>query len=74
MTQTATQTSPIYLTCDEASKLLRISTKTLEKMRVEGTGPRFLKAGNGKRSRVLYQSKDIEAWLEANAYHSTSEY
>ncbi|MEM7620188.1 MAG: helix-turn-helix domain-containing protein [Pseudomonadota bacterium] len=64
----------IYLTSDEAAKLLRLSTRTLERMRVTGDGPRFMKAGTGKRSRVLYKTSDISEWLENNAYHSTSEY
>jgi len=63
-----------YLTCLEASELLRISPRTLEKMRVEGSGPRYLKAGGGKRSRVLYRESDIADWLEEHVHHSTSEY
>ncbi|MBU2582589.1 MAG: helix-turn-helix domain-containing protein [Alphaproteobacteria bacterium] len=63
-----------YLTSDEAAEILKISARTLERMRVEGSGPRFMKAGRGRRSRVLYQLADITAWLEANAYHSTSEF
>jgi len=65
---------PVYMTSQEASDLLRISIRTLEKMRVEGTGPRYLKAGGGKRSRVLYLEKDIAEWLEEHAHRSTSEY
>ena len=63
-----------YLTSQDAADLLRLSVRTLERMRVEGNGPRFLKAGNGKRSRVLYRLEDVQNWLEAQAYHSTSEF
>ncbi len=63
-----------YLTTDEAAKLLHISARTLERYRVTGGGPRFMKAGNSKRSRVLYKQADIIAWLEGNGYESTSEY
>ncbi len=63
-----------YLTSNEAAKLLKLSIRTLERMRVTGDGPRFMKAGNGKRSRVLYKNSDITEWLEGNAYQSTSEY
>ncbi|MEO1282849.1 MAG: helix-turn-helix domain-containing protein [Pseudomonadota bacterium] len=63
-----------YLTSNEAAEVLKISTRTLERMRVEGSGPRFMKAGPGRRSRVLYQLADITSWLEAKAYHSTSEF
>lgn len=54
--------------------MLRISRRTLERMRVEGTGPRYLKVGPGKRSRVLYRQQDVEDWLGRFHFGSTSEY
>ncbi len=53
----------------EVAQLLHISTKTLERMRVEGTGPVFRKAGR----KVSYTPADKEAWLDANAFTSTSQ-
>ena len=64
----------LFLTTVEAAKLLRISRRTLERMRVDGTGPRYLKVGPGKRSRVLYRQSELLTWLEQHAYGSTSEY
>ena len=63
-----------FLTTVEAAKLLRVAKSTLERMRVQGTGPRFIKAGPGKRSRVLYRLAEIDHWLQAQSYGSTSEY
>jgi hypothetical protein len=63
-----------YLNTVEASRILRLSPRTLERMRVEGTGPRYLKAGRGTRARVLYRPTDVDAWLEAQTFQSTSEY
>lgn len=63
-----------YLTTPEAAAYLRLSPRTLERFRVEGSGPAFLKAGTGKRSRVLYRQADLQAWLDGFAYTSTSEY
>ena len=63
-----------YLTADEAAKILRLSPKTLERMRVEGSDLLFYKAGGGKRARVLYKASDIEEFLQGHAHHSTSEY
>ena len=63
-----------YLTADEAADYLRVSAKTLERWRVEGSGPRFFKAGPGLRSRVLYRQSDLEAWVSDFSYSSTSEY
>ena len=71
---TTPQTQPAYLTSQDVADLLRLSVRTLERMRVDGNGPRFLKAGTGKRSRVLYRLEDIQSWLESQAYYSTSEF
>lgn len=63
-----------YLNSEEAARILRLSARTLERMRVEGSGPRYLKAGRGTRARVLYRPADLDAWLEGRSYQSTSEY
>lgn len=62
------------MTTIEVAELLRISRRTLEQMRVAGTGPRYLKVGPGKRARVLYRQDDITIWLARFQYGSTSEY
>lgn len=64
----------LFLTTIEVADLLRISRRTLERMRVEGTGPRYLKVGPGKRSRVLYRQQEVEDWLARFNFASTSEY
>jgi excisionase family DNA binding protein len=64
----------LFLTTVEAAAMLRVAKSTLERMRVQGTGPRFLKVGPGKRSRVLYRQTEIDAWLEKQSFGSTSEY
>lgn len=71
-----TQPAPalLLLTTIEVAGMLRISRRTLERMRVDGTGPRYLKVGPGKRSRVLYRQSEVEAWLGRFNYGSTSEY
>ncbi len=57
------------LTQKQAAELLHISTRTLERMRLEGTGPRFRKAGR----RVLYSRLAIEQWLETREFESAAE-
>lgn len=64
----------MFLTTIEVAGLLRISRRTLERMRVEGTGPRYLKVGPGKKSRVLYRQQEVMVWLEQFNFGSTSEY
>lgn len=65
---------PKLLTTVEAAAFLRLSPRTLERFRVEGTGPKFLKAGAGKRARVLYEPEELRKWLAGFAFKSTSEY
>lgn len=69
---TATSESKL-LTTIEAAKVLRLSPRTLERHRVQGTGPSYMKAGRGLRARVLYAPDDLNAWI-ARKYGSTSEY
>ncbi len=58
-----------YLTQSEAAEVLRLSPRTLERMRLDGTGPRFRKFGR----RVAYAVEDIHAWADARTFSSTSE-
>lgn len=67
-TQSGLMTSP------EAAEYLRLSVRTLEGMRVDGTGPRYYKVGPGRRAKVVYRVTDLEEWLERFRFGSTSEY
>jgi predicted DNA-binding transcriptional regulator AlpA len=58
-----------YLTQQEVADHLRLSPRTLERHRLTGTGPKFVKIGR----RVVYRRQDIEAWAGANTFGSTSE-
>lgn len=54
---------------EATSKYLGISTSTLAKWRMAGSGPKFIKAGR----RVLYREQDIEDWLSLSVHRSTSD-
>jgi predicted DNA-binding transcriptional regulator AlpA len=53
----------------EASAALRVSERTLERNRLTGDGPPFVKIGR----RVLYRQSDLDTWLASHTRHSTSE-
>jgi hypothetical protein len=53
----------------EAAALLRLSERTLERFRVTGFGPPFIKAGR----RVLYRPSDLDEWIASRICQSTSE-
>ena len=59
-----------YLIETEAANYARYSRRTLQRLRQEGTGPRYYQAGR----RVLYTREDLDAWLAANARQSTSDH
>lgn len=60
----------LVVTEDEAAKLLRVSVRTLGRLRVDGDGPRFVRL-TGRR--IGYAVADLEAWIRARAVGSTSE-
>ncbi len=64
-----------WLDCKEAARVLRVSVSTLERWRMNGGGwsPPYVKAGPGKRSKVLYRRGDLEAWLKQFSKTSTSD-
>lgn len=63
-----------FLTTVECADMLRLSPRTLERMRVKGAGPRYVKAGPGVRAKVLYRLSEVTAWTTARSFRSTSEY
>jgi excisionase family DNA binding protein len=62
------------LTTQEAAEFLRLSVPTLERMRSLGTGPDFIRLGQGKRCRIAYRRTDLDAFLEVNTFTSTQQY
>lgn len=73
---TTTETSPAHhdlLTTREAAHQLRLSAATLERLRVTGGGPRFIKLGPSARARVVYRQADLEAWLHGNERTDTQQ-
>lgn len=57
-----------------AAAFLCLSTQTLERMRLTGSGPVFIKLGRGRGAKVVYSLGDLDAWLQENRHSSTSEY
>lgn len=60
---------PHYLVTTDAAAYLSLSSRTLEKHRVYGTGPIFYKLGG----RVVYAIDDLEAWVKLGMRSSTSD-
>jgi predicted DNA-binding transcriptional regulator AlpA len=59
-----------FMRTPQAADYLGLSPSTLEKFRLTGNGPPYLKAGP---KIVVYRQEDLDAWLEANRRRSTSD-
>jgi excisionase family DNA binding protein len=57
------------LSVREAAVYLGLSKSTLDKLRLTGGGPAYLKL----LSRVLYDVRDLDAWAEYRRCSNTSE-
>jgi excisionase family DNA binding protein len=53
----------------DAAERLGVSVRTLQKWRLQGDGPRFVKLGHA----VRYDGQDLEAYIESSRRRSTSE-
>jgi predicted DNA-binding transcriptional regulator AlpA len=58
------------LTAAEAARALRLSERTLDRLRVDGLGPQFIKM----KRRILYSESALQEWLARRTVRSTSEY
>jgi predicted DNA-binding transcriptional regulator AlpA len=56
------------LNVSDAAKHLGLSKSYLDKARVSGNGPSYIKLGR----RVVYQPSDLDAWLASNRRRSTT--
>ena len=65
-----TNSNSSLLDAQKAADWTGLSTSTLAKFRVSGNGPTYAKLGR----RVVYRIDDLEAWVEAHRFKSTSEY
>ena len=61
----ATPTAPLQmLTEKQVSAITTISVKTLQRWRCIGDGPPYSKLGTGPKARVVYDSRDIQTYVE----------
>lgn len=58
------------LSTKEAAEYMGISERTLEKYRVVGGGPPYMKIFN----RVVYDTRDLDDWMESKRRLSTSDH
>lgn len=54
---------------EQVAQFLDLSTATLARYRCRGTGPRFIKFGNG----IRYRRADLMAWLDGSVRQGTGD-
>ena len=59
-----------FLSPKQAAGYLRVSKSYLDKLRVYGGGPRFLRFGR----KILYRKSELNVWAGQRCFNSTSEY
>jgi len=55
----------------QTAEMLALSPRTLEKMRVTGDGPPFIRLG--RHRAVRYREADLQAWIAGRVRRSTSD-
>jgi hypothetical protein len=55
-------------TQSEAADLLRLSERTLERLRLKGNGPKYVKAGRAVRYREVSRSKGMNTSIVISGY------
>jgi len=58
------------LTVAEAARWAKVSESFLNKARITGGGPRFVRLGRA----IRYRPEDLQAWANGSTSGSTSEY
>jgi predicted DNA-binding transcriptional regulator AlpA len=64
---------PEVLTPKQVADLLGVSTDSLARWRVLGTGPKFIKLGRSQANLIRYRRSEIDRYLTANEQKSTSD-
>lgn len=59
-----------YLRTPEAAKYLGVGQSTLERKRIDGTGPKFRQLG---AKIIVYALADLDEWASQSVLSSTSE-
>jgi predicted DNA-binding transcriptional regulator AlpA len=59
----------IYYSTKTLANRLELSTRTLERYRLMGAGPAFVKLGK----LIRYRPQDVEQWVESQLRKSTSD-
>jgi len=65
--------APQLLTTAQAAKHLGIKAQTMRVWRGRGSGPEYVRIGQGRFARAAYTIDSINAWIAARTFSSTSD-
>ena len=55
---------PVFMTSLEVAEMLKMSPRSIEKMRLDGRGPRYLRLGVNGKAKVIYELDEVLRWLD----------
>ena len=61
------------LTTKGAADYLGQKPQTLRTWRTSGRGPRYVRLGTGKFARAAYEMAELDRWIAARTFSSTSD-
>lgn len=61
------------LSTPQAAEYLGLKPNYLEKLRISGGGPAFVKITGGPAGMIRYTREDLDAWVAASRRRSTSD-
>ena len=62
-----------YITGPQLARRLGLQSQTIRAWRLSGDGPPYVRLSDGPHGRVLYRRADVDKWLAARVFASTSE-
>jgi len=62
----------VLLRPDAVASRLKISGSTLQKWRVDGVGPKFIKLEGGKNAAVRYHESDVDDYIASRLRRDSS--
>lgn len=61
------------LTTKGAADRLGLKPQTMRSWRASGRGPRYVRLGTGKFARAAYSKDELDTWIAARSFSSTSD-
>lgn len=59
---------PVLLSTAEVADMLKLTSRTVENMRLENRGPRYIRLGAVGVGKVVYDLRDVLDWVRKSSH------